>query len=66
MLQNFVEGNPDILYVTAVNTAGASGESAGSIRADQDPFVEAALKRAFTASIQELNFVSEPFALEPR
>src|SRR5579872_5792094 len=62
LLQDFVENNSSILYVTAVNKE-AKGQSAGSFRADQDPFVEVALKRAFTASIQELNFVSEPFAL---
>jgi putative nucleotidyltransferase with HDIG domain len=62
LLQNFVETNPNILYVTAVNKM-AKGQSAGSIRADLDPFVEVALKRAFTASIQGLQFVSEPFAL---
>jgi HD-GYP domain-containing protein (c-di-GMP phosphodiesterase class II) len=62
LLQGFVENNPDILYVTAVNKQ-ARGQSAGSFRADQDPFVQVALQRAFTASIQALNFVSEPFAL---
>jgi putative nucleotidyltransferase with HDIG domain len=62
LLQNFVENNPDILYVTVVNQQ-AKGESSGSFRADQDPFVQVALKRAFTASIQGLNFVSEPFAM---
>jgi putative nucleotidyltransferase with HDIG domain len=62
LLQDFVESNSNILYVTAVNKE-AKGQSAGSFRADQDPFVEVALKRAFTASIEQLNFVSEPFAL---
>ena len=62
LLQNFVESNPNILYATAVNRQ-AKGQSAGSFRADQDPFVEGALKRAFTANIQGLNFLSEPFAL---
>ena len=62
LLQDFVENNSNILYVTAVNKE-AKGQSAGSFRADQDPFVEVALKRAFTASIQGLNFVSEPFGL---
>jgi HD-GYP domain-containing protein (c-di-GMP phosphodiesterase class II) len=62
LLQDFVENNPNILYVTTVNKK-AKGQSAGSIRADRDPFVEVALQRAFTASIQGLNFVSEPFAL---
>ena len=51
LLQDFVENNPNILYVTAVNKE-AKGQSAGSFRADQDPFVEVALKRAFTASIR--------------
>jgi HD-GYP domain-containing protein (c-di-GMP phosphodiesterase class II) len=64
LLQKIIESNPNILYVTAVNRQ-ARGESAGSIRADQDPFVDATLKRAFTASIQQVNFVSEPFALQP-
>jgi putative nucleotidyltransferase with HDIG domain len=62
LLQDFVEGNSSILYVTAVNKE-AKGQSSGSFRADQDPFVEVALKRAFTASIEQLNFVSEPFGL---
>ena len=62
LLQSFVENNPNILYVTAVNQQ-AKGQSAGSFAADTDPFVQVALKRAFTASIQGLNFVSEPIAL---
>jgi len=62
LLQDFVESNSNILYVTAVNKE-AKGQSSGSFRADQDPFVEVALKRAFTASIEQLNFVSEPFGL---
>jgi putative nucleotidyltransferase with HDIG domain len=62
LLQDFVENNPNILYVTAVNRE-AKGQSAGSFQADQDPFVEVALKRAFTANIQGLDFLSDPFAL---
>ena len=62
LLQSFVENNTNILYVTAVNKQ-AKGQSAGSFRGETDPFVDVALKRAFTASIQGLNFVSEPFAL---
>jgi putative nucleotidyltransferase with HDIG domain len=62
LLQDFAENNPNILYATAVNKQ-AKGQSAGSFRADQDPFVEMALKRAFTANIQGLEFLSEPFAL---
>lgn len=62
LLQNFVESDPDILYATVVGKQ-ARGESAGSVQANQDPFVDAALKRGFEASIQQLNFESEPFAL---
>jgi len=62
MLQNIVEANHDILFVTAIG-ADAKGEQAGSVRADQDPFVDAALKRAFTASVQGSNWVSGAFAL---
>ena len=62
LLQDFVENNSDILYVTAVNKE-AKGPSAGSFSADQDPFVEAAWKRAFTSSMQGFDSLSEPFAL---
>jgi HD-GYP domain-containing protein (c-di-GMP phosphodiesterase class II) len=64
MLQDFVENNKNILYVTAVNQQ-AKGQSSGSFRADQDPFVEAALKRAFTMSFQGFNSISQAFALGP-
>src|ERR1700722_16417186 len=62
LLQDFVENNTNILYVTAVNKE-AKGELAGSFRADQDPFVQAALKRAFTSSIQGFDSISDPIAL---
>jgi len=62
LLQSFIENNPNILYVTAVDRQ-AKGQSAGSFAADQDPFVGAALKRAFTSSIQGFDSISEPFAL---
>ena len=62
LLQSFVENNPNILYVTVVNQQ-AKGQSAGSFAVDPDPFVGVALKRAFQASFQDLNYVSEPFAL---
>ncbi len=62
LLQDFVENDSNILYVTAVNKE-AKGQSAGSFSADRDPFVEAALKRAFTSSIQGFDSDSEPFAL---
>jgi len=62
LLQQFAEDNTNILYVTAVDKQ-AKGQSAGSFSADQDPFVGAALKRAFQASFQGFDSVSEPFAL---
>ncbi|HEV3253450.1 MAG TPA: HD domain-containing phosphohydrolase [Candidatus Acidoferrales bacterium] len=61
LLQNYIENNPNILYVTALGKE-ARGQSAGSIRAD-DPFVDVDLKRSFTASVQQLNSVSGTFAL---
>ncbi|MGC2262916.1 MAG: HD domain-containing phosphohydrolase [Candidatus Acidiferrales bacterium] len=62
MLQNVVESNPDILYITAIGQ-DAKGESAGSFRADEDPFVNAVLKHAFTESVQGSASVSGAFAL---
>ncbi len=66
LLQDFVENNPSILYVTAVNR-DAKGESAssGTSGADSDPFVEIDLRRAFTSSIQGFDAVSDPLALGP-
>jgi HD-GYP domain-containing protein (c-di-GMP phosphodiesterase class II) len=66
LLQDFVENNPSILYVTAVNK-DAKGESAssGNSSVDSDPFVEADLRRAFTSSIQGFDSVSDPLALGP-
>ena len=62
MLQNVAEANHDILYITAIGQ-DAKGEQAGSVNADQDPFVNAALKHAFTASVQGSTSVSSAFAL---
>jgi len=63
MLQNVLQNNRDILYVTTIGK-DAKGESAESVKgADQDPFVDAALKRAFTASVQGLPYTSDAFAL---
>jgi putative nucleotidyltransferase with HDIG domain len=62
LLQDFIENNQNILYVTAVDRQ-AKGSTAGSFNADRDPFVQAALKRAFTLSIQGFDSISEPFAL---
>jgi len=61
LLEDFVENNPDILYVTAVSRE-AKGPTAGSVSADRDPFVDAALKRAFQLSLQGFDSVSSPFA----
>jgi len=63
MLQNILQNNHDILYVTVIGP-DAKGESAESVPgAEQDPFVDASLKRAFTASVQGVNWVSGTFAL---
>lgn len=63
MLQNVLQNNRDILYVTAIGK-DAKGESAESVKAaDRDPFVDAALKRAFTSSVQGRNSTSDTFAL---
>ena len=61
LLEDFVESNPDILYVTAVSRE-AKGPTAGSVSADRDPFVDAALKRAFQLSYQGFDSISAPFA----
>jgi HD-GYP domain-containing protein (c-di-GMP phosphodiesterase class II) len=62
LLQQFVENDSNILYVTAVNRE-AKGQSAGSFHAEQDPFMDAALKRAFTSSFQGFDSVSEAFGV---
>ena len=61
LLEDFVENNPDILFVTAVSRE-AKGPTAGSVSADRDPFVDAALKRAFQISYQGADSVSSSFA----
>ena len=65
LLENFVESNPNILYLTAVGREGR-GAGAGNIPgADQDPFVGRALQRAFAACLQSVIFRSDPLALAP-
>ena len=65
LLENFVESNPNILYLTAVGREGR-GAGAGNIPgADQDPFVGRALQRAFVACQQSVIFRSDPLALAP-
>jgi len=61
LLEDFVENNPDILFVTAVSRE-AKGSTAGNLSAVRDPFVDAALKRAFQLSYQGVDSVSDPFA----
>ena len=62
LLQDIIENDPNLLYVTTVDKE-AKGQSAGSFTGDRDPFVEAALKRAFQASFQGFDSISEPFAV---
>jgi len=61
LLEDFVGNNPNILFVTAVSRE-AKGPTAGSVSADRDPFVDAALKRAFQESYQGFDSISAPFA----
>jgi HAMP domain-containing protein len=66
LLENFVAGTPNVLYVTAVGTdAKGSGANRGDSRTDQDPFVGNALQRAFMATEQLLESQSDPLALDP-
>jgi HD-GYP domain-containing protein (c-di-GMP phosphodiesterase class II) len=63
LLQNFVENDSSkILYVTAVNREG-KGQSAPILNADQDPFMDAELKHAFTSSTQGFDSISQAFAM---
>jgi putative nucleotidyltransferase with HDIG domain len=69
LLENLVESNRStILYVTAVgkNLKGTSA-SQGNFRAEQDPFVNNVLKRAFSICQQPntVKFHSDPIALAP-
>jgi len=64
LLENFVASTPSVLYLTAVGN-DAKGAGAGNFRADQDPFVGKALKRAFEACSQSVVFRSDPLALGP-
>ena len=63
LLQDFVENNPNILYVTAVNREARGQKADGSVDASQDPFMDADLKHAFTSSIQGFDFDSESFGV---
>ncbi|HKQ85219.1 MAG TPA: HD domain-containing phosphohydrolase [Candidatus Acidoferrales bacterium] len=59
LLQEFAN-DQNILYVTAVNRE-AKGQSAGSFH--PDPFMDAALRRAFTSSFQGFDSISEAFGV---
>jgi HD-GYP domain-containing protein (c-di-GMP phosphodiesterase class II) len=61
LLQEFAN-DPNILYVVAANRE-AKGQTAGSFNAEQDPFMDAALKRAFTSSFQGFDSISESFGV---
>lgn len=63
LLENFVQNNSNILYVTAIGP-NAKGQEAsnGQFRADQDPFVRSALQRAFISSHQRVEFHSDPLS----
>jgi putative nucleotidyltransferase with HDIG domain len=69
LLENLVESNRNtILYVTAVGKTGkGTSASQGNLRAEQDPFVNKVLNRAFTICQQPntVKFHSDPLALAP-
>ncbi len=64
LLENFVASNPDLVYLTAVGS-DRKGAGAGKYSADKDPFVAAALQRAFAVCSQSAVFRSDPLALGP-
>src|SRR5271156_1779790 len=72
LLEDFVESNRDtFLYLTAVDKNGkGTSASQGNFRAEQDPFVNKALQRAFVTCMQSeelhtVKFRSDPLALAP-
>src|SRR5271155_4731624 len=67
LLKSFADSNREtFLYLTAVGKSGkGTVASQGNYRADQDPFVNKALQRAFAASMQSLKFRSDPLAIAP-
>lgn len=65
LLETIVQNNPnDILYVTAIGRS-SRGQSAGSVQADRDDFVNKVLQRAFQSSIQGSEFHSDPLSIGP-
>src|SRR5213593_581603 len=69
LLENFVESNPNtFIYLTAVGKSGrGTSASQGNFRAEQDPFVAKALRRAFETCQQPQipKYRSDPLALAP-
>ncbi|HXC87394.1 MAG TPA: cache domain-containing protein, partial [Candidatus Cybelea sp.] len=72
LLEDFVDSNRDtFLYLTAVDKNGkGTSASQGNFRAEQDPFVNKALQRAFVTCMQSeelhtVKFRSDPLALAP-
>jgi HD-GYP domain-containing protein (c-di-GMP phosphodiesterase class II) len=64
LLEYFVSGNSNVLYVTVVGT-DAKGTKSGDANVEKDPFVGNALQRAFMTTEQMLEFHSDPLALDP-
>src|SRR5713226_5256101 len=69
LLENFVDSNRNtFIYLTAVGRSGkGSSASQGNFRAEQDPFVAKALRRAFETCQQPQvpKYRSDPLALAP-
>jgi len=69
LLENFVESNRNtFIYLTAVGKSGkGTSASQGNFRAEQDPFVAKALRRAFETCQQPQvpKYRSDPLALAP-
>src|ERR1700719_2884926 len=71
LLENFVDSNrTTFIYLTAVGKSGkGTSASQGNFRAEQDPFVAKALRRAFVTCLQsqqvQVEFRSDPLALAP-
>ncbi|HEV8385951.1 MAG TPA: cache domain-containing protein, partial [Candidatus Acidoferrales bacterium] len=61
LLENLVNSNPNILYVTAVGLS-VRGWGAGDKRVTEDAFVQKALQRAFFTTQQRAEFHSDPLA----
>jgi putative nucleotidyltransferase with HDIG domain len=69
LLENFVDSNRNtFIYLTAVGKSGkGTSASQGNFRAEQDPFVAKALRRAFETCQQSQvpKYRSDPLALAP-